>query len=80
MKFTFSTVYRVTQKYFYARQYTSMWAPDLRQRIIEAVELITRGKSLIIGSISVELQQVATLKCTNVHKNLSELLCTLLKS
>jgi hypothetical protein len=37
----FSTVYRVSQKDFYARPYTSMWAPDLRQRIIEAVELIT---------------------------------------
>jgi hypothetical protein len=37
----FSTVYRVTQKDFYARPYTSMWAPDLRQRIIETVECIT---------------------------------------
>jgi hypothetical protein len=37
----FSTVYRVNQKDFYARPYTSMWAPDLRQRITEAVELIT---------------------------------------
>jgi hypothetical protein len=27
MKFMFSTVYRVTQKDFYARPYTSMWAP-----------------------------------------------------
>jgi len=26
MKFMFSTVYRVTQKDFYARRYTSMWA------------------------------------------------------
>ena len=26
MKFMFSTVYRVTQKDFYARPYTSMWA------------------------------------------------------
>jgi hypothetical protein len=34
-------VYRVTQKDFYARPYTSMWAPDLRQRIIEAVDHIT---------------------------------------
>jgi hypothetical protein len=42
MKFVFSTVYRVTQKDFYERPYPSMWAPDLRQRIIEAVELITR--------------------------------------
>jgi hypothetical protein len=37
----FSIVYRVTQKDFYAHPYTSMWAPDLRQRIIEAVQLIT---------------------------------------
>jgi hypothetical protein len=37
----FSTVYRVTQKDFYAHPYTSMWSPDLRQRFIEAVELIT---------------------------------------
>jgi hypothetical protein len=40
MKFMFSTMYRVTQKHFYAHPYTSMWAPDLRQRITEAVELI----------------------------------------
>jgi hypothetical protein len=37
----FSTVYRVTQKDFYARPYTSVWAPDLRQRVIEGVGLIT---------------------------------------
>jgi hypothetical protein len=40
----FSTVYRVTQKDFYAHLYISVWAPvvaDLRQRIVEAVELIT---------------------------------------
>jgi hypothetical protein len=37
----FSTVYRVTQKDFYAHSYTSVWPPNLRQRIIEAVELIT---------------------------------------
>jgi hypothetical protein len=41
MKFMFSTVYRVTQKDFYAHRYISMWAPDLRQHVIEAVELIT---------------------------------------
>jgi hypothetical protein len=40
MKFMFSTVYRVIQKDFYAHPYTSLWAPDLRQRIIEAVEVI----------------------------------------
>jgi hypothetical protein len=36
MKFMLSTVYRVTQKYFYAHAYTSMWV-----EIIEAVELVT---------------------------------------
>jgi hypothetical protein len=45
MKFIFSTVYRVTQKDFYAHTYTSMWAPAVARqtskRIIEAVELIT---------------------------------------
>jgi hypothetical protein len=44
MKCLFSTVYRVTQKDFYAHPYTSLWSPavaDLRRRIIEAVELIT---------------------------------------
>jgi hypothetical protein len=37
----FSTVYRVTEKDFYAHPYTSMWAVHLRQRIIEAAELLT---------------------------------------
>jgi hypothetical protein len=41
MKFMFSRVYRVTQKDFYAHPYTSVWEPDLRQRIIEAIEPIT---------------------------------------
>jgi hypothetical protein len=44
MKFTFPTVYRVTQKDLFARPYTAMWAPavaHLRQRIIEAAEFIT---------------------------------------
>ena len=33
MKFMFSAVYRVTQKYFYARPYTSMWAPVVARQI-----------------------------------------------
>jgi hypothetical protein len=41
MKFMFSTVNRVPQKDFNAHPYTSTWAPDLRQRINEAVELVT---------------------------------------
>jgi hypothetical protein len=40
----FSTLYRVTQKDFYAHPYNSMWAPvvarQISKRIIEAVELI----------------------------------------
>jgi hypothetical protein len=37
----FSTVCRATQKDFYSHPYTSMWAPDWSQRIIEAVVRIT---------------------------------------
>ena len=33
MKFMFSTVYRVTQKDFYARPYTSVWAAVIARRI-----------------------------------------------
>ena len=33
MKFMFSSVYRVTQKDFYARPYTSMWAPVVARQI-----------------------------------------------
>jgi len=33
MKFMFSTVYRTTQKHFYARPYTSMWAPVVARQI-----------------------------------------------
>jgi hypothetical protein len=41
MKFMLSTVYKVTKKDLYAHLYSSIWAPGLRQHIIEAVELIT---------------------------------------
>jgi len=33
MKFMFSTLYRVTQKDFYARPYTSMWAPVVARQM-----------------------------------------------
>ena len=35
IKFMFSTVYRVTQKDFYARQYTSMWAPAVARQMFK---------------------------------------------
>ena len=39
----FSTVYRVTQKDFYARPYTSMWAPIVaRQVYITIFKLLPR--------------------------------------
>jgi len=33
MEFMFATMYRVTQKYFYARPYTSLWAPVVARQI-----------------------------------------------
>ena len=33
MQFMFSTVYKVTQKDFYARPYTSMWPPVVVRQI-----------------------------------------------
>ena len=136
----FSTVYRVTQKDFYARPFTSMWAPVVARQICKRYSSschvfisISSTASMIrclksarsrtfllyttslinthakksngvksgdlggqaVGSplsterrgrfsprnvlISVELQQVPTLKCTAVHKKLFELLCKLLK-
>jgi len=141
----FSTVYRVTQKHFYARLYTSMWAPVVARQISKqyssschvfssmwgvisstasmirciksarsqtfllyttslinphakrshgvksrylggqavgpsAYNTLRAAKHVARAWISVELQQVPTLKCTDVHKNLFELLCTLLKT
>jgi hypothetical protein len=72
----FSTVYRVTQKYFYARPYTSMWTPDLRQRIIEAAELISRHM-LINTWQELEYRLDICRATTGAH---IELLCTLLKT
>jgi len=145
MKFMFSTLYTVTQKDFYARPYTSMWAPVVARQIskryssschvfISMWGVVSSTASMIrylksvrsrtfllyttslinphskksngvksgdLGSqavgtplptqhrgkfssrnvyISGELQQVPTLKCTDVHKNRFELLCTLVKT
>jgi hypothetical protein len=35
--FIFSALYRVTQKVFYARQYTSMWAPVVARQISKTI-------------------------------------------
>ena len=59
---------------------------DLKQRIIEAVDLITLH--MLINTwqeleYHLDICRATTgahMKCTDVHKNLSELLCTLLKT
>ena len=145
MKFMFLTVYRVTQKDFYARPYTSMWSPFVAQQIckryssschvfISIIDLCgllendSRTWSTVssvtcclacfpdtVGTVPYlndiqdlahwsslayktshadkhvarawisfrylsSYKQVPTLKCMDVHKNLFELLCALLKT
>jgi hypothetical protein len=78
MKFMFSTVYRVTKKYFYARPYTSMWAPVGARQISKRyssschvfISIQVWGVISSTTSIIRCLKQVPTLKCTDVHKNL----------
>jgi hypothetical protein len=41
MKFMFSTMYRVTQKGFYAHPYISMWAAACEVSQVARVQLIT---------------------------------------
>ena len=40
MKFMFSPVYIVTQKDFYARPYTSMWAPVVARQIFKNTQAL----------------------------------------
>jgi hypothetical protein len=40
MKFIFSTVYRVTQKDFYACPYTSVWAPVVARQISNDIQAL----------------------------------------
>jgi hypothetical protein len=82
----FSTVYKVTLKVFYAHLYTSMWASDLRQRIVEAVDLTT--PHMLINTwqelkYCLDICRATTGAYIEVYgcaKNLFELLCTLLKT
>jgi hypothetical protein len=85
----FSTVYRVTQKDFYAHPYTSMWAPVVDRQISKRyssschVFINMRGIISSTAIIIVCLKSAGsqpTLKCTDVHKYLFELLCTRLKT
>jgi hypothetical protein len=57
-----------------------MWAPDLRQRVIEAVEIITLH--MLINTwqeleCRLDICRATTGVHIEVHKNLFELLCTL---
>jgi len=40
MKFMYSTVYRVTQKDFYAHPYTSMWAHVVARQISNDIQAL----------------------------------------
>ena len=53
---------------------------DLGGQAVGLPLLINTWQELEYRYISVELQQVPTLKCTDVHKNRFELLCTVLKT
>jgi hypothetical protein len=84
IKYMFSTVYRVIQKDVYARcvQQKFRELADLRQLIFETDEFIT-PHMLINKWQELEYRSDiyrASLKCTELHKNLFELLCTLLET
>jgi len=81
----FSTVYRVTQKDLYTPPYMRMC--DLRHNSDnDDLELITphmqinTWQELEYRLDICQAKTGPTLKCTDVHKNLFELLCTLLKT
>ena len=62
MKFMFSPVYRVTQKYFYARLYTSMWAPVVARQISKRYSSFCHVFSSIWGVISCTASTIRCLK------------------
>ena len=52
MKFMFSTVYRVTQKDFYARPYTSVWAPVVARQQVKWNE--AKWSAILGGGVFME--------------------------
>ena len=62
MKFMFSPVYRVTQKDFYARLYTSMWAPVVARQISKRYSSSCHVFSSMWGVISSNASMILCLK------------------
>jgi len=62
MKFMFSTVYRVTQKDFYARPYTSMWAPFVARQISKRYSSSCQVFTSMWGVISSAASMIHCLK------------------
>ena len=62
MKFMFSTMYRVTQKDFYARPYTSMWAPVVARQISKRYSSTCHVFSSMWGVISSIASMIRCLK------------------
>jgi len=62
MKFMFSTVYRVTQKDFYARLNTSMWAPVVARQISKRYSSSCHVFSSMWGVISSTASMIRCLK------------------
>ena len=71
MKFMFSTVYRVTQKDFYARPYTSMWAPVVARQISKRYSSSCHVFISIWGVISSTSSMIRCLKSTRYLSNFS---------
>ena len=62
MKFMFSTVYRVTQKDFYACPYTSVWAPVLARQISKQYSSSCHVFIIMWGVISSTASMILCLK------------------
>jgi len=69
----FSTVYTVTQKDFYARPYTSMWAPVLTQQISERYSSSCHVFSSTWGATS---WTASTIRCLKSARSRTFLLYT----
>ena len=73
MKSVFSTVYRVTQKDFYARPYTSMWAPVVARQISKRYS----GSCHVISSMWAVISSTAsTIRCLKSARSRTFLLYT----
>jgi hypothetical protein len=73
MKFMFSTVYRVTQKDFYARPYTSVWAAAVARQISKRYSSCCH---VFISTWGVISWTASTIRCLKSAKSRTFLLYT----